>query len=413
MAMFPHRKLCTVQSVLRQEVIVNNSPESRRSFLARSVGFGGVIVVGGGWLAACGSDDDDKATSTTTGATSAATTATTAATTATSAADTTAATESTDAVESTAPTESSSGTLTSVEFQLSWLDSAQFAGSYIALDKGYYAAEGLDVTLTPGGPNAPVDPPVVQGTAIAGISAADYAGRSVASGAPFKIVGVAMQKNPFVIASLTANPVKVPADLVGKKLGMATINQPVLDALGKFNGFDASKVTVVPTQYDPAPLVNGEVDCLLCWLTDLPVAMEVAGEDVTTMLLADYGYSVHSQTYIVTEDTLKNRRDDVLALLRGEIKGWQDYKADPAAAAKLTVDRFPDAGFDLEAQTLQAEKQVELMFSADTDEHGFLWFTDESVALNVSTLAELGVTVTPDVWDRSLLEEIFADGPTI
>lgn len=359
---------------------MHQSPFSRRTFLARSAGFGGAVVLGGRLLAACGGDDS----SSTTGAT-------------------------------TAPggTGAPGGSLKAVNFQLSWLDSTQFAGSYLAAEKGHYAAEGLDVTLTPGGPNAPVDPPVVQGTALAGISAADYAGQSVASGAPLKVVGVAMQKNPFVIASLTGNPVNVPGDLEGKKIGMAAINQPVLDALAKFNGFDASAVQVVPTQYDPAPLVNGEVDCLLCWLTDLPIAMTMAGVENTTMLLADYGYTVHSQTYIVTEQTLAERRDDVIALLRGEIKGWQDYKADPKAAAQLTVDRFPDAGLDLATQELQAEKQVDLMFSADTDEHGFLWFTDESVENNITTLAELGVTVTPDLWDRSLLEEIFADGPTI
>ena len=370
----------------------DRSIQSRRRFLARTAGLGGVVLLGNA-LAACGSDDDSSSTSGAGGATTAAG----------------AGTAATTAAGSTP----ASGSLTSIDFQLSWLDSVQFAGSYIADDKGYYAAEGLDVTLTPGGPNAPVDPPVVQGTALAGISAADYAGKSVASGAPFKIVGVAMQKNPFVIASLTKNPVNVPQDLEGKKLGMATINQPVLDALAKINGFDAAKVTVVPTQYDPAPLVNGEVDCLLCWLTDLPVAMTVQGVENTTMLLADHGYTVHSQTYIVTEDTLKDRRDQVLGLLRGEIKGWQDYKADTDAAAELTVARFPDAGLDLATQKLQAARQVDLMFSADTDEHGFLWFTDESVTENVATLAELGVTVTADLWDRSLLEEIFKDGPTI
>lgn len=303
--------------------------------------------------------------------------------------------------------------LTPVNFQLSWLDSVQFAGSYIAAEEGFYERYGLDVTLTPGGPNAPVDPPVIAGQALMGISAADYAGRSFASGAPFKIVGVAMQKNPFVIASLAENPVNKPADLVGKKLGMATINQPILDALAKFNDFDAGEVEVIPTQYDAAPLVNGEVDCLLCWLTDLPIAMTVKGIDNVTMLLADYGYQVHSQTYIVTEETLADRRDEIKGLLSGEILGWQQYREDTTAAAELTVERFPDAGLDLETQEIQAEKQVDLMFSEDTDEHGFLWFTDESVTENVATLAELGVEVTPELWDRSLLEEIFADGPVL
>ena len=69
---------------------------------------------------------------------------------------------------------------------------------------------------------------MVAGTALVGISAADYTAAAVEQGAPFRILGVAMQKNPFVIASLPANPVNTPADLVGKRIGMALANTPVL-----------------------------------------------------------------------------------------------------------------------------------------------------------------------------------------
>ncbi|MEL6519162.1 MAG: ABC transporter substrate-binding protein, partial [Pseudomonadota bacterium] len=110
---------------------------------------------------------------------------------------------------------------TPVTLQLSWLHSSQFAGSYIAKDRGWWSEAGLDVSLLPGGPNAPVEPPVVSGTALVGISAADFTAAAVEEGAPFRILGVAMQKNPFVVASLPANPVNEPADLVGKRIGMA------------------------------------------------------------------------------------------------------------------------------------------------------------------------------------------------
>lgn len=296
---------------------------------------------------------------------------------------------------------------TPVTFQLSWLPSVQFGGSYLAQKNGFWADKGLDVSLAAGGPNAPVEPPVVAGTALMGISAADYTAAAVAEGAPFKIIAVAMQKNPFAITSLPANPVNTPADLVGKKIGMATANTPVLQALCTLNGVDINEIEIVPTQYDPAPLVNGEVDCLLAWLTDLPVAMTVQGVDNVTMLLADHGYAVHSQTYIVTEDALANRRADVISLLSGEIDGWNAYKADTAAAAAVTLEMFPDAGLDLPTQELQAERQLDLMFSSLTDENGFGWFTDETVQQNIETLALLGREVTADLWDRSVLEEIY------
>jgi NitT/TauT family transport system substrate-binding protein len=295
---------------------------------------------------------------------------------------------------------------TAVSLQLSWLHSAQFAGSYIALDRGWWAEEGLDVSLLPGGPNAPVEPPVVSGAALVGISAADYTAAAVEQGAPFKILAVAMQKNPFVVASLPGNPVNAPADMVGKRIGMALANTPVLQALCSLNGVDIDGIEIVPTQYSAQPLLSGEVDCLLCWETDLPVAMAMQGVESLTMLMADHGYAVHSQTYIATEDSLANRRAELVALLAGEVRGWDAYREDTDAAAELTLAMYPDAGLDLETQKLQAARQVPLMFSDLTDANGFGWWTDETVAANIETLGLLGRTVSPDLWDRSILEEV-------
>ena len=295
---------------------------------------------------------------------------------------------------------------TPVGLQLSWLHSVQFAGSYIAQDRGWWRDAGLDVTLLQGGPNAPVEPPVVAGTALIGIGAADYTAAAVAQGAPFRIIGVAMQKNPFAIASLPDNPVRAPADLPGKRIGMAVANTPVLQALCTLNGIDMGAVQIVPTQYSAQPLLAGEVDCLLCWETDLPVAMEMQGVQAQTMLLADHGYAVQSQTYIATTDSIANRRADLVALLDGEVRGWDAYRADTDAAADLTVRMFPDAGLDLETQKLQARRQVPLMFSALTDANGFGWWDEADVQRNIETLALMGRTVTPELWDRSILEDI-------
>lgn len=292
-----------------------------------------------------------------------------------------------------------------VGLQLSWLPSVQFGGSYIALDRGYWREEGLEVRLDHGGPNAPVEPPVVAARALVGISAADYTAAAVAEGAPFRILAVGMQKNPFAIASLAAAPIRVPKDLEGRRLGMALANRPVLQALCALNGVDIDRIEVVPTQYDPAPLVAGQVDALLCWETDLPVALQVAGQAVETMLMADHGYAVHSQTYIATDAAIAERRAQIVALLRGEIRGWSAFRADPAAAARLTLAMFPDSGLAAESQLVQAERQVPLMFSSLTDAEGFGWFTPETVEANIATLALLGRKVTPALWDRSLLEE--------
>lgn len=297
-----------------------------------------------------------------------------------------------------------------VSLQLSWLHSVQFAGSYVALRNGWWTEAGLEVRLLQGGPNAPVEPPVVSGTALVGISAADYTAAAVAQGARFRIIGVAMQKNPFAIASLAENPVNAPADLEGRRIGMALANTPVLEALCSLNDVDFAAIEIIPTQYSAQPLIAGEVDCLLCWETDLPVAMAVNGIEAVTMLLADHGYAVHSQTYIANEESLTDRRTELVALMAGEMRGWEAARADPAAATALTLEMFPDAGLDPKAQQLQLDRQLPLMFSAVTDQSGFGWWSDESVQANIRTLALLDREVTPDLWDRSILEELHA-GP--
>lgn len=295
---------------------------------------------------------------------------------------------------------------TPVALQLSWLHSVQFAGSYIARDRGFWSEAGLDVALLQGGPNAPVEPPVVTGAALVGISAADYTAAAVAQGAPFRIIGVAMQKNPFVIASLPAAPVNAPADLIGKRLGMATANMPVLQALCSLNGIDIGGIEVVPTQYSAQPLLAGEVDCLLCWETDLPVAMAVQGVESVTMLLADHGYALQSQTYIATEESLASRRAELVGLMAGELRGWEAYLQDTDAAARLTVETFPDAGLDLPSQEMQAARQVPLMFPEAGEGRAFGSWTDAAVEENIRTLALLGREVGPELWDRSILDEI-------
>ncbi len=293
-----------------------------------------------------------------------------------------------------------------VALQLSWLHSVQFAGSYIAAERGFWADRGLNVRLDSGGPNAPVEPPVVSGTALVGISAADYTASAVQQGAPFRIIAVAMQNNPFAITSLPDNPVNTPADLEGKRIGMATANTPVLRTLATLNDVDFDAIEIIPTQYDAAPLLAGEVDCLLTWSTDIPVSMYVRGIDSTVMLMADFGYTLHSQTYIATDDSIANRRDQLVALIAGEVQGWEEYRRDLEAATDLTLARFPDAGLDRDTQLEQARRQVPLMFSELTDANGFGWWTDDTVAQNIETLALLGMPVTADLWDRSILEEV-------
>lgn len=298
--------------------------------------------------------------------------------------------------------------------QLSWTPSVQFGGSFLAADRGYYAEEGLDISFGLGGPNVAGDAQTVSGSALMNISGGDGVARSNEGGAGLTIVGTQYQRAPGTLLSLAEKDITTAEDLNGKRIAVAGANTPALDAVIALNGIEG--VEQIPSQYDPAVLTADQADAIFCFYNDLPVALRVQGIPYNALLLADIGYNPAAQTYTVLTSNLEDpeTRAQIVALLRAEIRGWQDYKTDYLEAAQLAIDLYPDAGLDIETQEAQAEVQLDIMYSDVTDEFGFAWFTDEVVESNVALYQDLGIEgVEPSLFDRSLLEEIFADGPTL
>ena len=358
---------------------------TRRRLIRNALIGAGALSAGPAFLAACGSDDDSSS--------------------GTSPSGTTATTGSTNA----------DGDLLATGLQLSWTHSVQFGGSYLALDRGYYADEGLDITLGSGGPNVAGDAQTVSGAVLMNISGGDGVARSNAEGAGLTIVGMQYQKSPGTLLSLAEKNLVTPESLIGTRIAVAGTDTPALDAFLAYNDIERSEVEFIPSQYDPAVLTADQADSIFCFYNDLPVALGVQEIPYSTMLLADFGFNPASQVYtVLTESLSGDTRAQVIHLLRAEIRGWQDYRTDFLEAAQLAVDLYPDAGLDIETQNVQAEVQLDIMYSDVTDEFGFSWFTDETIDENMVLFSDLGIEgATPELFDRSLLEEIFADGPTI
>ena len=142
-----------------------------------------------------------------------------------------------------------------------------------------------------------------------------------------------------------------------------------------------------PTQYSAQPLLAGEVDCLLCWETDLPVAMATQGIESVTMLMADFGYALHSQTYIATEDSLANRRDALVGLMRGEVRGWNAYREDTRRRRRPDARDVPRRGASTADAAVagRAPGAADVLRSDGRQRLSAGW-TDETVAANIETL---------------------------
>lgn len=320
------------------------------------------------------------------------------------------------ASEASSDSEASFGTL---DYNQSWIKTTEFAGEYFADSKGYYKEAGFDtVNLISGGPSGTSsESMVLAGSALVGTTTPIAAG-SMAAGedAPLKVIGAKFQKNPFTVYSLGDNPIEKPADMIGKRIGVATgTNEVLFEALLEVNGIDPSQVEAVPVQFDPQPLMNGEVDGQIGFLTNEAITVGLEGYNVATMPFADNGLPFVAGAFVTTEENTVEKRDELKAFLAATIKGWQDALADPDESARLAYEEYgSDLGLNPEKEKLQAAAQNKLVASDDTASNGILTISDELANANIEVLKLAGYEITAEeLFDNSLLEEVYAEHPEL
>ena len=376
---------------------------NRRTLLARALELGG----GAAFLAACGSSKSTTATATTT-ATGTATTAAGSTATATTTDGTAAA-----GTAAAGPVKD----LGAMNLRLSWIKNSEFAGSYIADDKGLYKANGFSsVNLIAGGPSAvAAEVDVSSGTALVGISAPDLVASAIGQGGKLTIIGAQYQKNPFCVMSMASEPITKPEDMYGKKFGLQAANQAVWDAFVAATGIDDSKIVKFPAQFDPTPLVQGQCDCWFSFVTNEPNTLKTQGVDTVTFLLADFGYPLVSEVYVVKTDSITTKKDQLKAFLKSEIQGWRGLYSDPQLGATLTTGTYgKDLGLDTAEQLLEVKSELGLIFTDDTKKNGLFTISDALLKENVDVLAKAGIKIAAtDLFDLSLLKEVYAENPNL
>jgi ABC-type nitrate/sulfonate/bicarbonate transport system substrate-binding protein len=307
-----------------------------------------------------------------------------------------------------APARATPAPLGTVDFQLNWLETVQFAGSYVAQSRGYYQARGVTVELLPGGPNVAVPPLIVAGKALIGLSTVSTIAQARRNGAPLKIIAACLQQSPEVVLSLAAKPIKSPRELIGKRLGVTSADLVDAQAFLHINHIDQSSVQIVPVQFDPAPLVVGEIDALFGFATDEAITLALRGVPVYSLRLEDFRDSGLFQVYVVHERSLADRpsRAKLAAFLAAERLGWRDALRDPDLAARLVVERYGvDLGLTLKQQQLQSRATDALIVSDDTRKHGLLWMSDAKMAQALAVLSSSGMSMrAQDMFDRSILD---------
>jgi ABC-type nitrate/sulfonate/bicarbonate transport system substrate-binding protein len=293
---------------------------------------------------------------------------------------------------------------TPMTMQAAWINDAEFAGYFLAMDKGFYTDEGLDLTYLSGGPDVIPESTIIAGRADLALTTPDTTIKAIVDqGAPFKIIGAQYQKNPIGIVSLVGSGINSPADLVGKTLAVPPVNVISVEAMLKLNDIDPGDINIVPYAYDPTPLIKGEIDASLDFTTNVPYTIGLQGVEARSFLLYDFGYTTYNDTVVVTEEVLNTKHAELVAWLRASRKGWVENNVDTALwPAKWADTHFAGTGRTIDNEVFFNEAQKPLM----ENPAGIFAMTEEGIDANLSALAEVGINGSRDMFDTTLLEEI-------
>lgn len=288
--------------------------------------------------------------------------------------------------------------------QASWVNDAEFMGYFIAIDEGYYADEDLDLTYLSGGPDVIPESSLLAGKADLALTTPDTTIKVIAEqGAPFKIIGAQYQKNPIGVISLVGSGINNPQDLIGKTLAVPPVNTITVEAMLKLNGIEKDQVRIVPYAYDPTPLIQGEIDASIDFTTNVPFTIRQAGQDATSFLLFDSGFTIFNDTVVVTEEVLATKRNELVAWLRASRRGWEDNFADPEGWPPKFADTwFKGTGRSVENEVFFNIAQRPLM-EADG---GFFAMSEEAIDANLKALGEIGIKGDRSMFDTTLLDEV-------
>src|SRR5690242_10997641 len=271
-------------------------------------------------------------------------------------------------------------------FALNWFAVGDHAAYWVALDKGYFAQRGLDVTLENSKGSGDSIAKVDTGRADAGLADTAVVIASLARTAKIKIVGMVFDKTPLNVFSAKDKPVLKPKDLEGKTLAAppGDSQRQIWPAFAKANNVDDSKVTWVNVEPAAkiAALAEKRVDAVADYTTGLPLYEKPMGKgNVVMMPWSNFGFDMYSMSIMASEKTMKERPEVLKKFLEAAYMGWRDVMQDPEAALKIFKKRVPEIDVDLIRANMKLG--LDLMATQRYKDHGIGWIDEKKMCSSV------------------------------
>jgi NitT/TauT family transport system substrate-binding protein len=276
--------------------------------------------------------------------------------------------------------------------RFTWKLKGEYAPLFVAVDKGYYNGEGLDVDLAEGSGAQTVLKLLASGNEKLGYGPAVSAAQAISQGLPVKVVALYQTKAPMGVISFPDVALRTPKDLEGKKLAIS-VGETFGDMLGPFcriNHIDIDKIQRI--QMDASArstqFFTRKIDIMSVYLSnELPQLEKRSGVKFNLLKVSEFGLNLLGASMIVANGYAEQNPETVRKLLRATAKGYRDAMADPKEAARLMAKymKVPE-----DAAVL--EQQVEATVSSTNAPQGkpLGWQDSADWQSNLSLLKETG-----------------------
>ena len=289
-----------------------------------------------------------------------------------------------------------SGELRELDVVLDWYPNALHAFLYEAIDKGYYAEEGLKVNIRfPSNTNDALSL-VAAGKADIGLYYQhDVIQARANQNVPVKSIGAVVQGPLNIILSLKEKNITSPADLVGKTVGYAgtELSEALIRSIMNYVGADYSDVTMIDVGFDlMSSMTTGNVDATIGCLVNHEVPqMEEEGFEVNWFSLDDYGVPTNYEgVFVANDDAIENDSETLKAFLRASAKGFADMQADPEGALRILLANQNEENFPL-SETVERSSINVLLPIMETADAQFLSQSDACWQENIDWMLEQGL----------------------
>ena len=251
---------------------------------------------------------------------------------------------------------------TKIRFTLDWIPGATHSAFFVALQKGYYKAEGLDVSIDRGKGSAEVVRQLASDTYDMGFPdinvVMDFNSKNPEQAFPVLMSGY--EQAPAAIIMLKSSGITEPKQLNGKKLGSAANDATfkLFPVFASQTGIDVSSMQIqnIEPSLREVLLVQGKVDAIPGQVFNSLLELQAKGvkeADIAYFMYKDYGLQLYGNSVAASRRFLKENPEAVRGFLRATVKGLKDVAHDPELGVKAALAFEPLLNADIERERLR------------------------------------------------------------